>query len=339
MPVSFYLTKRIEFLIDKLLSRRKTIKISKLCSSNSKKGSNDKSAQSLSVDQNKESCTNKMGSQDNQTLPKVTESSKQTFNCQHEASRQILDNGRQDESHDGASSHLHSAGRSVISKRSNEKLLTTNTLAACPSLIYVLLILFISFIVPHQVPAIKADPLSKTATTNPTDQSNPTLRNTNILQDLALNFKVFSDGFLKKYANRERWIRVPDPTNVRLTRRPVSSNNKRRPNPLTRTFERISNRIGSRNTIRVHNAFRDFAWWLMSSLSMPTPVIYELRRQNLYSPEDDLKNDFLHDKNTSKTIRSRSLSSEERQGTSRFINLSSKAQQRSNDDDDGEDDR
>lgn len=68
-------------------------------------------------------------------------------------------------------------------------------------------------------------------------------------------------------------------------------------------FDRIRRRIGARNSIRVHNAFRDFAWRLLASLSMPTPIIYELRRQHFYSPDDDLANDGLFNKNTSKTLR------------------------------------
>lgn len=82
---------------------------------------------------------------------------------------------------------------------------------------------------------------------------------------------------------------------------------RRRPGPLTRALNQVRQQIGARNTIRVHNAFRDFAWRLLSSLSMPTPVIYELRRQNFYSPEEDAANDSLFNRNTSRTIRSKRL--------------------------------
>lgn len=79
--------------------------------------------------------------------------------------------------------------------------------------------------------------------------------------------------------------------------------NQRRRNLLSRTMNRIRQRIGARNTIRVHNAFRDIAWRILSRLSMPTPIIYELRRQNFYPIEEDIMNDSLFNKNTTKTIR------------------------------------
>lgn len=71
-----------------------------------------------------------------------------------------------------------------------------------------------------------------------------------------------------------------------------------------RWLERLWSRLGARNSIRVDNAFRDLAWRILGSLSMPTPVIYELRRQHLYSPDEDWANDRLFSRNTSKTIRS-----------------------------------
>ena len=70
-------------------------------------------------------------------------------------------------------------------------------------------------------------------------------------------------------------------------------------------WDGLRNRLGARNSIRVHNAFRDLAWRLLSRLSMPTPVIYELRRQHFYPIEEDALNDLLHNRNTSKTIRGR----------------------------------
>lgn len=104
----------------------------------------------------------------------------------------------------------------------------------------------------------------------------------------------------------ERWIHIPSAIPTAYNR-DHTHHRPARPVRRERLLTRLSNRIGSRNTIRVHNAFRDLAWRLLSSLSMPTPVIYELRRQNFYSPEDDVKNDSLFNKNTSKTIRSRNL--------------------------------
>lgn len=80
-----------------------------------------------------------------------------------------------------------------------------------------------------------------------------------------------------------------------------------RQSQLARAINRIRRRIGARNSIRIHNAFRDFAWQILARLSMPTPVIYELRRQNFYPPEEDSMNDSLHNKNTTKTIRTRRL--------------------------------
>lgn len=92
---------------------------------------------------------------------------------------------------------------------------------------------------------------------------------------------------------RQRWVSVVHPTQTEA-----------RPSSLV---ARIQQRIGARNSIRVHNAFRDLVWRLLSSLSMPTPVIYELRRQHLYSAEDDARNDALFNRNTTRSIRTRRL--------------------------------
>lgn len=100
---------------------------------------------------------------------------------------------------------------------------------------------------------------------------------------------------------RSRWIQIPGPQSSIRDPNP----NRRRQGYLSGALSRLSNRIGARNTIRVHNAFRDFAWRLLSSMNMPTPVIYELRRQHLYSPEDDLMNDSFYNKNTTRTVRSK----------------------------------
>lgn len=90
---------------------------------------------------------------------------------------------------------------------------------------------------------------------------------------------------------RQRWVTLTG------SRVPNQNNN---PSGL---IAQIQRRIGARNSIRVHNAFRDLAWRILSRLNMPTPIIYELRRQHLYTPEEDARNDSLSDKNTSKTIR------------------------------------
>lgn len=79
----------------------------------------------------------------------------------------------------------------------------------------------------------------------------------------------------------------------------------RRPGRLMQALNKLSRRIGARNSIRFHNAVRDLAWQLLARVSMPTPIIYELRRRHLYSPEEDQWNDSLATKNTSMTIRSR----------------------------------
>lgn len=126
-----------------------------------------------------------------------------------------------------------------------------------------------------------------------------------IITDMRHHWAQLGRGLIERIAARDstRWATISEPSDsIRDVHR------RRRPeNFITRTLNRIGNRIGSRNTIRVHNAFRDLAWRLLSGLSMPTPVIYELRRQHLYSVEDDLMNDSLFNKNTTKTIRSRRL--------------------------------
>lgn len=163
---------------------------------------------------------------------------------------------------------------------------TRTTLANCPSLLFVsialvcLISLNLSCFDSHQtLPDLYASPLH--------------------------GWRQFGRDMIGRLAAREptRWAFISEPSNsirdIHKRRRPE--------NFITRAVNRLSNRIGSRNTIRVHNAFRDLAWRLLSGFSMPTPVIYELRRQHLYSTEDDLMNDSLHNKNTSRTIRSRRL--------------------------------
>lgn len=86
---------------------------------------------------------------------------------------------------------------------------------------------------------------------------------------------------------------------------PLASLGSSQYNRFNRVWDEFRTRLGARNTIRVHNAFRDFAWRMLSRLSMPTPVIYELRRQHLYPSEEDAMNDMLFNRNTSKTIRSK----------------------------------
>lgn len=114
-------------------------------------------------------------------------------------------------------------------------------------------------------------------------------------------------GLLRQLATtntaRDRWTSVPSPSpsQVRDQTRPTRNGGGR----VAQAIGRLGNRIGARNTIRVHNAFRDLAWRILSRLSMPTPVIYELRRQHFYSPEEDQLNDLLHARNTSRTVRSK----------------------------------
>lgn len=109
-----------------------------------------------------------------------------------------------------------------------------------------------------------------------------------------------------------RWISIFGPPGSQSSDRspPDSSSSttsnlglRRRRGLISRTLNRLAERIGARNTIRVHNAFRDLAWRILSRLSMPTPIIYELRRQNFYPPEEDVMNDSLFNKNTTRTIR------------------------------------
>jgi len=76
-------------------------------------------------------------------------------------------------------------------------------------------------------------------------------------------------------------------------------------NRLNGVWNEFRERLGARNTMRVHNAFRDLAWRILSHFAMPTPAIYELRRQHFYPIEEDAMNDLLFNRNTSKTIRSK----------------------------------
>lgn len=363
MFISFYLTNRLEFLIDKLQSKkRKTIKISELKSKiktskisdvklfEQNKNNNNNNNNSIQEDQTMDTSSSRESIQGVKKESKSTENEQQT---QHPAYKQILENDNNDKldgSLQGCVKVSRKPSGKLVSSINNIK---TNSLVTCPSLIYVVLLLSLTNILRVPASELNVEPKQAPAETdiksleNEASVTNNSFRDSRFAQSLALNLKVLFDGFLGQYANRDRWIRIPEPSNTltRLPKRPTansnSNNNDRlsQRNPFTRAIERISNRIGSRNTIRVHNAFRDLAWRLMSSLSMPTPVIYELRRQNFYSPEDDLRNDSLFNKNTTKTIRSRSLLSRELKSINQLGTVNSKAQQRSNDDDDGEDDR
>lgn len=97
-----------------------------------------------------------------------------------------------------------------------------------------------------------------------------------------------------------------DGANSRRDRWPLANRNRRQTR-FQRLAQHLAERLGARNTIRVHNAFRDMLWTILSRLSMPTPVIYELRRMNLYSSQENALNDVLHDKNTTHTIRYKKL--------------------------------
>lgn len=169
--------------------------------------------------------------------------------------------------------------------------LNRTNLITCPSLLYASIILFclislslFSSFDDHQVLAEK-------------QQAN------SLVIGKHQDWRAIGRSFVSRLASQDplRWTHISEPSS-----NSIRNVYRRRPeNFLTRTLNRIGNRIGSRNTIRVHNAFRDLAWRLLSSFSMPTPIIYELRRQHLYSAEEDLMNDSLYNKNTSKTIRSR----------------------------------
>lgn len=349
MSISFYLTNRFEFLIDKLQSKKKTIEISKLKPKNQIKINDEKLLveQENCSDDNKENQTNHASAYSNkETVSKLAPES-----INHSAYKQISDIV-DDDNDDHNDDETFQEGKL---KKPSGRQIKTSTLVTCPSLIYIILVVLISLTNSLQVPASESSeskPISaasnipvRQAEQKQQPDSSSLLDDSKLLPSLALNFKVLTDGFLRKFANRDRWIQVSEPSNSfsRLPRRPTRTNNNnnnindRRPSPISKAIERIGRRIGSRNTIRVHNAFRDLAWRIMSSLSMPTPVIYELRRQNFYSPEDDLRNDALYNKNTTKTIRSRSLLSKEYEAINQLTNL--RAQHRSNDDDDAEDDR
>lgn len=107
--------------------------------------------------------------------------------------------------------------------------------------------------------------------------------------------------------SRQRWINLNNQPSSSIIRDHRLRPTRRIYSQLNQALNRITNRIGARNTIRVHNAFRDLAWRILSSLSMPTPVIYDLRRQNFYSAEDDHLNDLLYNKNTTRSVRTRRL--------------------------------
>lgn len=375
MPISFYLTNRFEFLIDKFQSKKKTIEISKLKSKI--KTSNKICGEKLlaqNKDDNKENQIINSSSKNEREREDIQETttnqeSKSTENqqqqSQHQAYKQILDNDNNNYTdktfqEDSKVSSKKTSGKLVNNdsnnNNNNNSISKTNSLIACPSLIYVVLLISLTNILQVPASASELNHESKQVSAGAHIQSlenqaltaDNSFRDSQFAQSLALNLKVLFDVFLKQFANRDRWIRVPEPTNTLTTRLPIrpspnndaSNNNRRRGrNPLTRAIERIGSRIGSRNTIRVHNAFRDLAWRIMSSLSMPTPVIYELRRQNFYSPEDDLRNDSFFNKNTTKTIRSRSLLSQELENINQLATVNSRAQERSNDDDDAENDR
>ena len=164
--------------------------------------------------------------------------------------------------------------------------LSATTLAKHPSLLYTLLLiscLMCLFACKGSHCLVSESDISK--------NFNPSVDFRNLATNIVSRLPSFSP-------RSDRWTRVPNFGTIR-------DHNRRREGYLSRLLNRIATRIGARNTIRAHNAFRDFAWRVLSSFSMPTPVIYELKRQNFYPPEDDLMNDSLFDKNTTKTIRSR----------------------------------
>lgn len=203
----------------------------------------------------------------------------------------------------------------IVVQKKRQTVVAHEQLISCPNLLYASICLLLLIAISadlsclsiektntlrgHHVVAASEIQQMKPPANNPTSAK---ITPTSVLTTLTL-------GLIQQLAanrGRERWTHVPSPMpgGVRdhPTRWPARNGGRRR---ISQAISRIGNRIGARNTIRVHNAFRDFAWRLLSSLSMPTPVIYEIRRQHLYSPEDDQINDQLHAKNTSRTIRSK----------------------------------
>lgn len=164
---------------------------------------------------------------------------------------------------------------------------------SCPGILYALVIIVAIICSSCTRPAVCNDhlPLMRT----PINDRN------SIMQPTA-DWQRFGSRLVRQLAAfNDRWVNVPNDYNTRDQYRYP------RQGYLVRAFNGIRNRIGTRNTIRVHNAFRDLAWRLLSRLSMPTPVIYELRRQHFYSPSEDMMNDSLYNKNTTQTIRSKRL--------------------------------
>lgn len=244
--------------------------------------------------------------------------------------------GKNEPYHESSSSKSRSKSNTSSSENSNNcsnnNISSTNsnysTLFNYPSIIY-LLVITISWLVAS------LNQVSSHAT--PMSSSGGKLQSIESQSRAAAS--LIGKALVERLLTRDRWISVPVGT-INEGKRPLDGliglrggggavgrwrwpvggiNNSQqqhqqlqhRPsanhNQLMKTLNRISDRIGSRNAIRVHNAFRDLAWRFLAGLSMPTPVIYELRRQNLYSSEDDLMNDSLYNKNTSKSIRSRTF--------------------------------
>lgn len=170
----------------------------------------------------------------------------------------------------------------------------TNLIISCPTLLYasICLVILSAFLSMAATPSRAANALLEPPANEPLNIGDlfSSLNGLSLIRQLAASTR------------RDRWAHVPTPlpSQIRDQTRPIRGTSR-----ISQALSRLSNRIGARNTIRVHNAFRDFAWRVLSRLSMPTPVIYELRRQNFYSPDDDQYNDSLHSRNTSRTIRSK----------------------------------
>lgn len=195
--------------------------------------------------------------------------------------------------------------KSAGNQSNKNNMLNCSSITTCPSLIYLLATILL--LLPLLV-----WPAQSASAPSPAQAQGPAA--TTAAAQLASPKSILGKALIERFLardqrpNRDRWINVPSPLetikiNNEINRRPYRT--MLTLDNLRAALNRLGNRIGARNTIRVHNAFRDLAWRLLSRLSMPTPVIYELRRQNLYSHEDDLMNDSLFNKNTTKTIRSR----------------------------------
>lgn len=89
------------------------------------------------------------------------------------------------------------------------------------------------------------------------------------------------------------------------------------PSVISLLVNNISNRLGFRTDVRVSNVLRDLAWQILARLSIPTPVIYELKRMNIYSSSDTQDEmNLAPGSNKSITIRSKKMLNRTKRSTS-----------------------